>query len=180
MYIITGNKGKLLEYQAFFPEIKPIEMDLPELQELDLEKIQKAKINQALKHLSGDFLIDDVSFYLDCIPGLPGPMIKWFLQSIKREGLLEMATKYENFGATAKCTISYVKSFDEVYHFEGEVWGNLVRPRGEAGFGFDGIFKPDGLDKTYGEMTKIEKNKYSHRGLALTKLSEFLNVKKFY
>lgn len=176
MYIITGNKGKILEYQTFFSKIKSLEMDLPEIQELDLGKLQKAKIHEALKHLSGDFLIDDVSFYLDCIPGLPGPMIKWFLHTIKREGLLEMATRYENFGAVVKCTISYVKNADEIYHFEGEVRGNIVPPRGEAGFGFDGVFKPDGLDKTYGEMSKIEKNKYSHRGIALAKLSEFLVV----
>jgi inosine/xanthosine triphosphate pyrophosphatase family protein len=62
MHIITGNQGKLKEYRAFFPDIQPLELDLAEIQELDEQKIQHFKIQEALKHIDGDFLIDDVSF----------------------------------------------------------------------------------------------------------------------
>ncbi len=176
MYIITGNKGKLAEYQTFFPGISPMELDLPEIQELDEYKVQKSKIEAALKYLPGDFVIDEVSFYLDCIPGLPGPFIKWFNYTIKPEGIYELASKYDNYKASAKCIISYVESNDKVFHFEGVVDGEIVLPRQEGlqGFGFDKIFQPLGLDRTYAEMDKEEKNKISHRGIALQKLSDFL------
>ncbi len=43
--------------------------------------------------------------------------------------------------------------------FEGRVDGVLVfPPRGDKGFGYDPIFLPDGLDKTFGEMMSAEKH----------------------
>ena len=48
-----------------------------------------------------------------------------------------------------------------------------MAPRGEY-FGWDPIFEPDGLKKTYAEMGREEKNKLSHRRLTLDKLKEFL------
>ena len=43
----------------------------------------------------------------------------------------------------------------------------------ERGFGYDPIFIPDGATKTFAEMTMEEKNLYSHRQKAVTKLLEF-------
>jgi inosine triphosphate pyrophosphatase len=175
MYIITGNQGKLKEYRAFFPDIQPLELDLAEIQSLNEIEIQEFKITEALKHVSGDFLIDDVSFYADCLPGLPGPFIKWFNQTIKPAGIYDLALKYNTFGAVAICNISYVNPEGSIYHFVGKVQGQLVLSRGDFGFGFDSIFQPDGSDKTYAEMDKAEKNLISHRGLALAKLKSFLD-----
>jgi XTP/dITP diphosphohydrolase len=45
---------------------------------------------------------------------------------------------------------------------------------GEKGFGYDPIFKPDGADKSFAEMTMEEKNTFSHRQKAVTQLFEFL------
>ncbi len=36
--------------------------------------------------------------------------------------------------------------------FEGRVFGEVVEPRGSAGFGYDPLFKPDGHERTFGEM----------------------------
>ena len=53
-------------------------------------------------------------------------------------------------------------------------------PRGDAGFGYDPTFQPDGHSRTYGEMTAIEKHGLpplgmglSHRAQAFVKLAEF-------
>jgi XTP/dITP diphosphohydrolase len=58
---------------------------------------------------------------------------------------------------------------DGHYEFsEGIVSGKLVfPPRGENGFGYDPTFMPDGSNKTMAEMSGEEKNRYSHRFLAL-------------
>ena len=51
---------------------------------------------------------------------------------------------------------------------EGYMYGTLIdTPRGEAGFGYDPIFVPDGESRTVAEMSPDEKNKISHRAKAL-------------
>jgi XTP/dITP diphosphohydrolase len=61
------------------------------------------------------------------------------------------------------------------YFFEGIVNGIITtEPYGNEGFGYDPVFIPDGFAKTYAQMTKSEKNKISHRGLATMKLVDFL------
>ena len=61
--------------------------------------------------------------------------------------------------------------------FEGIVNGTIiVEKRGEMGFGYDPIFVPNGYDTTFAEMDLSEKNKISHRALAVGKLVEYLNT----
>ena len=67
-----------------------------------------------------------------------------------------------------------------VEEFEARVDGTLVwPPRGDAGFGYDPMFLPDGFDRTFGEMTSEEKHGLpprgqglSHRARAFLKLAE--------
>ncbi len=54
---------------------------------------------------------------------------------------------------------------------EGEL---LDAPRGEGGFGYDPIFFFPVLGKTYAEVSREEKNQYSHRGKAFRKALDFL------
>ena len=61
------------------------------------------------------------------------------------------------------------------YLFEGIVKGRIaLQKSGAEGFGYDPIFIPDGYRKTFAEMPIEEKNKISHRGLAIEKLTKFL------
>lgn len=62
--------------------------------------------------------------------------------------------------------------------FEGIVNGQITQKRsGSDGFGYDPIFIPDGYDITFAEMSLEEKNKISHRGLAVQKLISYLSEK---
>ena len=51
----------------------------------------------------------------------------------------------------------------------------LEKQSGTKGFGYDPIFIPKGADKNFAEMSMEEKNRYSHRQKAVTKLIQFLN-----
>jgi XTP/dITP diphosphohydrolase len=54
---------------------------------------------------------------------------------------------------------------------EGRVEGMLVDPpRGSGGFGYDPMFAPEGVGRTFGEMTLAEKQRQSHRARALRRL----------
>ena len=67
-----------------------------------------------------------------------------------------------------------------VEEFEGRIDGIAVwPPRGDKGFGYDPLFRPDGFDRTFGEMTAEEKHGLppngqglSHRARAFLKLAK--------
>ena len=61
--------------------------------------------------------------------------------------------------------------------FEGIVRGEIIaRKRGTSGFGYDPVFVPEGFTQTFAEMSDGQKNKISHRALAVGKLCKFLNT----
>ncbi len=179
IYFITGNAGKLAEAQAIIPEIEGLAVDLPEIQDIDPEAIIKAKLLEAQKHLKKPVacIVEDTSLYMDCLNGLPGPLIKWFLKRIGTDGLAELAQRYNNAIAYAETHIGYMDTAGEIHFFVGRVDGMIVKARGDTGFGWDAIFVPDGHNKTFAEMTSEEKNAISHRRIALDNLRDFLENK---
>lgn len=172
LFFITGNKGKYEEVKSILGNVEQLEMDLPEIQSINAHEIIKAKLLEAKKHGKGEYIVEDTSLYMDCLNGLPGPLIKWFLKTVGNDGLYKIADKMDDYGAEALTIVGYVKG-GEIYFFEGSVKGKITEPKG-TGFGWDPIFKPDGFEKTFGEMTKEEKNGISMRRKALNKLKDFI------
>jgi XTP/dITP diphosphohydrolase len=79
-----------------------------------------------------------------------------------------------NRKANFRTVISLIWNGDE-YFFEGVVNGTIRNERsGTQGFGYDPIFQPDGYTKTFAEMSLEEKNKISHRAIAVAGLLDFL------
>jgi XTP/dITP diphosphohydrolase len=63
----------------------------------------------------------------------------------------------------------------KLYQFEGICNGTILENKvGTGGFGYDPVFLPDGSDKTFAEMTMMEKNQYSHRKKGLDLMIDFL------
>ncbi|KAA0206130.1 non-canonical purine NTP pyrophosphatase [Candidatus Uhrbacteria bacterium] len=174
IYFITGNEKKFNEMKAILPEIERLDIDLPEIQEIDPHAIIRAKLEAACRHHDGEFIVEDTSVSMECLNGLPGPFIKWFLQTVGTRGLAELAAKLGNDRAAVTIVIGYAKSAGDIQFFEGVANGRIVPPRGERGFAWDPIFQPDGYDQTYAEMGPEEKNKISARRMAAEKLAEYL------
>ena len=87
LYFITGNKNKFAEVKAIIPNVKQLDIDLPEIQEIDAKNIIRAKLLEALRHKQVEFIVEDTSLHFDCLNGLSGPLIKWFLKIIENDGL---------------------------------------------------------------------------------------------
>lgn len=175
---ITGNASKFAEASQILTgiELRQLDIDLPEMQEIDPHKIIEAKLLEARKHHHGEIIVEDTSLYLEALGGkLPGPMIKWFMKGIGNEGISDIASRFGVHGARAVNLIGYMDKNDNIRYFEGEVVGNVVCPRGENAFGWDPIFQPDGSILTFGQMSKEAKNAISHRQKALKKLEKYLN-----
>lgn len=174
IHFITGNKGKFEEAKAILDgEIEQLDIDLPEIQELDPHKIIEAKLKAAFEHHSGEMIVEDGGVYLEALGGFPGPLIKWYWQALGPQKIFEVCEKLGNNMARIQVIIGYSKGQD-IKYFEGEMTGKVVAPTGAEGFGWDVVFVPDGYDKTFAEMDVSVKNSISHRRQALDKLKEYL------
>ena len=183
LYFITGNQGKFNEVKEILKdvcEIKQLDIDLPEIQEIDPHKIIKDKLNRALETQINSsekigFIVEDTSLYLDALNGLPGPLIKWFEKTIENKGIYKIAKSFGNLNAEAKTIVGIAlpNQGGGVKFFEGSIWGEVCSPQG-TGFGWDPIFKPEGYERCFGKFSKEEKNKISMRKKALEKLKDYL------
>jgi XTP/dITP diphosphohydrolase len=86
-----------------------------------------------------------------------------------------------NGNALAFSEAKRYKNYELKEHtFEGVIEGTiLTEMQGTHGFGYDPLFKPNGYDKTFAEMSTEEKSKISHRGLAVNKLVNFLSANTY-
>lgn len=171
--IVTGNPGKAEEFARMLPGLERLDLDLPEVQELDPHIIVREKLKEALKYDPGPLIVEDTSLCLECLGGLPGPLIKWFKQAIGIDGIARIAEQMGDDRAMARTIVGYGAA-GTIKIFEGVVRGRIVAPRGD-GFGWDAIFLPDGHDRTFGELSRTEKDAISMRSIAIAKLKAYLD-----
>jgi len=171
---VTGNKDKFGEAKQIIPELEQQDIDLTEIQGIDSKEIITHKLEEAKKVLQGNLVVEDNSLSFDCLGGLPGSLIKWFLKTIGNEGLVKITESFGNNKAKAAVVIGFSNTEGTTDFFEGSIEGEIVKPRGKNGFGWDPIFLPNGWSKTFGEMTFEEKNEISMRKIAFKKLKEYI------
>ena len=174
----TSNLGKFKEAEHVLPGLRLLSIELPELQELDTQKITAAKLDHVLSQGLSEVIVEDVALHFEGLNGLPGPLVKWFLKSLKAQGLYDLAQRSGNVRVEVVAVVGYLDSNGKKFFFEGRVPGSLVPPRGGDGFGWDPIFLPDGSDKSFAEMSEKEKSCISHRGRALEALRAHLSAHK--
>lgn len=172
--LVTGNPHKLEEFQRLLPAdlaFDSVSLDLDEIQSLDPLAITEHKVRQAYTHVGKPVVVEDVSAGLDALQGLPGPFIKFFEQALGKDALYKLVNG--DNAATVTCTIVYYDGKTMVTA-QGVVHGEVVPLRPGQGFGFDNVFVPAGQTKTFSEMAPHEKDKLSHRFLAVKNLLEQL------
>jgi inosine triphosphate pyrophosphatase len=174
---ITGSAHKFGEIRAIIPELEQLQLNLPEIQEIDAHKIVATKLKVAMEYHKGPLMVEDTSLYLECLGGLPGPLVKWFEQTMHAEGIAKMAIALGDARATARTLIGYADERGNIHFFEGMIEGTLVLPRVPTDFGWNNIFMPNGYDLTFEEISKEEKNKISMRGIAARNLKAYLDAR---
>lgn len=126
---------------------------------------------------------DDTGLEIEALKGAPGVYSAHYAgeeRSAEKnmDKVLKEMKGMDNRTAIFKTVISLIINNKE-YLFEGIVKGKiLTEKRGEKGFGYDPIFIPEGSDRSFAEMPLEEKNRISHRALAVQKLIAFLNSLK--
>ena len=174
LYFITGNLGKFETAKRIIPEIEQIDIDLPEIQELDTKKIIDEKLGEASKDMKERFCCEDVSLEIKSLNGLPGPLIKWFLEAIGTDGIYNLIKNSDDKTAVGRITMGYSDGNNTIF-FEETVDGKIVPPRGDNGFGWDSLFQPSGSEKTYAEMDVNDKTEFGLRTKVFLKLKEYID-----
>lgn len=128
-------------------------------------------------------IADDSGIAVDALDGAPGIYSARYgfddsLDDWGRLLLLLKNTEHVPDGqrqAQFVCVITFITPDGQVIQARGEAHGELLRsPAGEGGFGYDPIFYYPPFGKTFAQIPAEEKNKVSHRGIALNILNEKL------
>lgn len=183
----TNNQHKVdeikslntIHYQIIGLKEAGIEIEIAEPHDtLEKNASEKSKI---IYELTGqDCFSEDTGLEVEALNGEPGVKSaryagedKFFNKNIEK--LLFKMKNIENRNAQFRAVLSLIFKGVE-YKFEGICKGIILADKkGEGGFGYDPLFLPLGAQTTFAEMGMEEKNKFSHRRIAVDKMMNFLN-----
>lgn len=182
----TNNLNKLKEVQEMLPNsiellsLKDINCN-EEVDETEntLQGNAKLKADYITKNYGYNCFADDTGLEVASLDGKPGVFSARFAgepRSAERnmQKLLDELIDKPNRNAQFRTAIC-LNLNDEQFLFEGICTGTILKKKqGEKGFGYDPIFQPTNYNESFATMSPSEKNKISHRGIAVQKLVDFL------
>lgn len=184
----THNPGKAREIEALldgnYRIVTAGSLNLPEPEETESTFVGNAMLKaRHAAEASGEVaLADDSGLSVAALDGAPGVFsARWagpgkdFDLAMKKveERLEETGSSDRRAWFTSALAVAWPDGPCVVV--EGRIDGDLVfPPRGDRGFGYDPIFRPDGSDLTFGEMDPVEKDAVSHRARAFARLKAAL------
>jgi XTP/dITP diphosphohydrolase len=184
----THNPGKAREIEALldgnYRIVTAGSLNLPEPDETESTFVGNAMLKaRHAAEASGEVaLADDSGLSVAALDGAPGIFsARWagpgkdFALAMKKveERLEEIGSSDRRAWFTSALAVAWPDGPCVVV--EGRLDGDLVfPPRGDRGHGYDPIFRPEGSDRTFAEMTDAEKDAISHRARAFARLKAAL------
>ena len=186
LILATHNDHKAKEFRDILPQYSVQTLvDLGHDDEIketatSLEGNSFIKAETVFKRYGHVVISDDSGLEVDALNGAPGVYSARYAGDPRNdqrntEKLLDELQGASNRKAQFRTVITLMNT-ENSFQFEGIVKGTIAKsPRGEAGFGYDPVFIPEGVQQTFAELAANEKNKISHRANAIEKLLHFLN-----
>lgn len=189
--LATGNSHKINEIKFMLQNFQGLEIfsckdfcikPIVAEDENTLEKNSFRKASETFSILKIPCVSDDTGLFVEALNGRPGVLSSRFsgenatYESNCRKLLHELRdVKGKDRNAVFETVICFYINDKEYYFFNGICKGKIINEiRGNDGFGYDPLFVPEGYDRTFAEMTNEEKNKISHRAIAVKSFAEFL------
>lgn len=129
-----------------------------------------------------DCIADDSGLEVDALGGAPGVHSARYAGTAHDDAannarLLRELQGVADRRARFRTVLALVRGDSDPLFFNGSIEGSILEtPRGDGGFGYDPLFRPDGWNCTFAEGTPEDKNAVSHRRRALDRLVEFLDT----
>ena len=197
LVVASNNPGKLREFGALlaplgWETIPQKDLGVPECEEPHGTFVENAleKARHASRCTGLPALADDSGLCVHSLGGAPGVLSARYAQTSddeaksdtrNNEKLVAELTGCADRSAHYVCVLVFVRHADDPQPIiaEGEWHGEIVsQPRGLGGFGYDPYFLLPDLGVTAAELDSSEKNRRSHRGLALQHLVERLQARR--
>ena len=191
--LATANTHKVIEFQRILNELLPdLELvaasqfpGVPEIEETGSTFAENALIKaRAINEFTNlPALADDSGLVVEALNGAPGIFSARYagINADDKANVMKLLNEIKGLdqsllSAKFECSIALVdKSQDLELLVDGQMPGQVIKEvRGENGFGYDPIFVPQGLTKTSSQLSDADKDKISHRGIALRKMSMIL------
>jgi XTP/dITP diphosphohydrolase len=183
----TNNENKIKEIQSMLPQsIQIISLEsigcheeIPETADT-IEGNAILKANYVTEKYGYDCFADDTGLEVEALNGDPGVFSARYAgeQKSAEDNMTKLLSNLEtetNRNAQFKTVIT-LNLKGEQYLFTGIARGVItLEKNGNQGFGYDPIFRPEGYQETFAQISLETKNAISHRGKATQKLIEFLN-----
>lgn len=192
--LASNNHHKIKEIQDMLKDM-PIEVKSLKDEGIDVDIVEDGKtfeenskkkateIAVILKNRGvNDYIVmaDDSGLEVDYLDGAPGVYSARYAgehgnDRMNNEKLLKelQGVHLEERGANFVCQLALMDSCDNYIAIRGEVKGRILESlSGVDGFGYDPLFYYEPLAKSFGELSSEEKNKVSHRAVALNEFRE--------
>lgn len=187
LVIATDNKNKVKEIKEVlkdfdFEILSKKELGLGDLNIVEnaetLEGNAKIKAEAISKKIDSYILADDTGLFVKALNGEPGVRSARYAgdhdEKANRKKLLKNLKDKDDRSAYFKTVLCLISPDKNVNFIEGTCTGIIANEeKGKGGFGYDPIFIPEGQNKTFGQMSLLEKNIISHRGRALENLKKY-------
>lgn len=154
--------------------------DIPETADT-LEGNALIKARWVKERYGYDCFADDTGLEVDVLDGAPGVYSARYAgdnhdsEANMRLLLANLEGKSDR-RARFRTVIALIEGVEE-HIMDGVVEGEItLAPSGENGFGYDPVFRPEGFEETFAEMGADQKNKISHRGRAVAKLTDYFSL----
>ena len=183
VFFATGNIHKFNEARSILSQdgiaVGMLSMKGDEIQSDNLKDIAQKSVQNAYKRCHLPIFVEDAGLFIDVLGGFPGPYAAYVYKTIHNSGILKLMKNQKDRQARFQSVIAYCddQTSREPKCFFGESTGEITviehKLKGKSAFGFDPIFQPAGIEKTFAEMTIEEKNGYSHRAMANRKFAKW-------
>lgn len=183
----TNNKHKLEEVASILEgKVEVLSLndincfeDIPETADT-LEGNALIKARFVKEKYGYDCFADDTGLEIEALNNAPGVISARYAgeQKSAQDNMSKVLSELNGKSqrqARFRTVIALIQDGEE-HLFEGIVTGEITETAfGNGGFGYDPIFRPEGYDCTFAELSASEKNSISHRGRAVRKLIDFLS-----
>lgn len=191
--IASKNNGKIEEIKTYRDSANGIKWltykdfeGFPDVEETGDSFLDNAiiKARSIAEHTGKPALADDSGLIVDAIDGKPGVKSSRYAgpDATDKKNRVKLLNALENIKDKSKRTARFICSMilwdpDDglIFKTDGVCEGMIgFKEKGNRGFGYDCIFIPSGYDRTMAQLGNSEKNRISHRGIALAYFYDFI------